>query len=339
MFTFMRDYKLKEEPKSDPKAVEISVKKEHQLELSHTLPPLPDIQLPPGITVNKVPVFHALKVVNYVCNAYTVCTMPLEMIAMVLGGRLNTALFPALVIYGCCPDATISIFKTGKLVAAGCKSFELGILAIHRLITHIDKMLGLHATLCNACLDNVVGTFGLGYALDLDLFKAQHPGDGICTYTPELFRGLCYKCVVPNRYKANGKPVQVYFILFFSGEGVITGSPTESIMKEVYDSVDFPQYRLGNQYFDPEKRERLPDKSVIARTAKIKVRHYATKQEKLTVQEPRDLVEHTDDIDMAPNNKRKAINGSQSPTQHKKVRFDDHISVETMESHTELEYI
>jgi transcription initiation factor TFIID TATA-box-binding protein len=124
------------------------------------------------------------------------------------------------------PTCTVLLFTSGKMVLTGCRSLLDCILA-SLIVKNIlsDGFPGVVFRVDGIKIQNIVGNALLPLLpherLNLKLFYKDF--NVFCTYQPNMFPGLIYR---PSN-------LSVVFLVFFSGNGVITGAKN---MADVYDS-------------------------------------------------------------------------------------------------------
>jgi TATA-box binding protein (TBP) (component of TFIID and TFIIIB) len=166
---------------------------------------------------------------------------PLGSVAHLLCGRYDRSIFPAATCSLREPHATPQIFHSGRIVIPGPKTSAEALLCLYMIVHRVQKKLRIFADVHNFCLDNIVGSFSVGYPLDLDLFLARNKVTeyGTANWDPSLFPGL-------NFFME--KPVKLQFGLYGSGNIVVLGAPTfehlEKGTKFVCDML--PTYRVGS---------------------------------------------------------------------------------------------
>lgn len=154
--------------------------------------------------------FYELVIQNIVCSAW--CgrrDLNLSYIAESLRGSYNPEEFPACVST-CRETSCVNIvFRTGQVLVTGARQVDTGYLSAHMFVDKMYRDLKVDINLYNFAVVNVVGSFGLGYALNIDLFVARNR-----LYTqwdPENFKGARYRPVLDNLKK-------ITFILFDTGK-------------------------------------------------------------------------------------------------------------------------
>jgi TATA-box binding protein (TBP) (component of TFIID and TFIIIB) len=209
-------------------------------------------------------VASGVKVKNVVSHSKLGCKIDLTKAAIALHGRYDPDVFPACVCRCRQTNTTLSVFDSGKLVVVGALDEDTALIAAHMYALAVRRELNLHVSVFNFVINNVVGSFELGFGLNLDLFLDDHGLDA--QWDPENFLGLSYK--------PYGTTKGVFcFVLFETGNGIITGGKSVSEMKRVYDAYvnDFHQYKRGCEYREQDestKRSRESKGVIIASTKK-----------------------------------------------------------------------
>jgi transcription initiation factor TFIID TATA-box-binding protein len=125
----------------------------------------------------------------------------------------NSERFPGLFARIRNPKCVIIIFKNGKLILTGLKSFHHIKLALTRLILKLNQVFTYNIDINSIQLKivNIVITanFFKGINLNLAALKLEN-----CIYDPEVFPGLVYHSL---------KPSKSVFLIFSSGKIVFTG--------------------------------------------------------------------------------------------------------------------
>ncbi|MFX0038376.1 MAG: TATA-box-binding protein [Promethearchaeota archaeon] len=125
----------------------------------------------------------------------------------------NSERFPGLFARIRHPKCVIIIFRSGKLILTGLKSFEDINLAITRLILKLNDILEYHIdrNSVKPIIVNIVVTANFFKRINLDL-AALELGNAI--YEPEVFPGLIYRSL---------EPVKSVFLIFSNGKIVFAG--------------------------------------------------------------------------------------------------------------------
>jgi len=123
--------------------------------------------------------------------------------------KYNPKKFPGISLKITKPKTTLLIFKTGKLICTGAKSFEEAKEALNIFLKQIHFTPNLTT---KAVVANYVGSGSVNHQLDLHkLYKKCHPN---ACYEPELFPAMVFSMKKQN----------VTALVFNSGKYILTGS-------------------------------------------------------------------------------------------------------------------
>jgi transcription initiation factor TFIID TATA-box-binding protein len=127
--------------------------------------------------------------------------------------------FPGLSLRFESPKATILLFKNGKAVCTGTKTEKCARETFKKMI----KMMKLveNDNLFNFKIHNFVASCNFGF--NVDLYKVYNACKSQCSYEPEIFPALYYKCKNPR----------VTVILFHTGKFIITGCKFKHLIYRV----------------------------------------------------------------------------------------------------------
>ena len=147
----------------------------------------------------------------------------------------NSERFPGLFIRENHPKCVIILFKNGKMIFTGLKSFDQIIIALKRLVLKLNKIFesSINVSSIHPQVVNIVITANFFNQINLDraLFKLS---DTI--YEPEVFPGLIYR---------SNSPVKSVFLIFSTGKVVCTG---------IHEKNDIePALKSLGRLFDKEK--------------------------------------------------------------------------------------
>ncbi len=180
---------------------------------------------------------------NVVCTAWTGHRTDMIRVCIVCHGRFDKRVFPACVSRCLSPSSTNSIFESGKIVSVGNKTPEDALLSIHKFVNLMNTQMNLDLRVLNFCVENIVGSAGLPYRLDLDKMKAAHDVKnpdwdfvrfpGTVSYEPLLFPGASYKPDATKR-KAEEEKNEIRSVGFPSGKMLIVGCKTSHEMVDAY---------------------------------------------------------------------------------------------------------
>lgn len=125
----------------------------------------------------------------------------------------NSERFPGLFARISHPKCVIIIFKNGKLILTGLKSFQHIILVLTQLILKLNKIFKYHIDNNSVQPEvvNIVITANFYKQINLDLTALKLDNT---IYEPEVFPGLVYHSL---------KPVKSVFLIFSNGKIVFTG--------------------------------------------------------------------------------------------------------------------
>ncbi|MFX0002293.1 MAG: TATA-box-binding protein [Candidatus Hodarchaeota archaeon] len=125
----------------------------------------------------------------------------------------NSERFPGLFVRLRHPKCVIIIFKSGKLILTGLKSFEDINLALTRLILKLNNILEYHIdrNSVEPIIVNIVITANFFKRINLDLAALKLENT---IYEPEVFPGLIYRSL---------NPVKSVFLIFSNGKIVFVG--------------------------------------------------------------------------------------------------------------------
>jgi transcription initiation factor TFIID TATA-box-binding protein len=121
--------------------------------------------------------------------------------------------FPGLFTRFSHPKSAIIIFRNGKLILTGLKSFSHVDLIIERLILRLNKIININLKkeVIDTQVVNIVVTADFAKVINLDAASIKLNN---AIYEPEVFPGVSYKV---------STPVKAVFLLFSTGKVVLTG--------------------------------------------------------------------------------------------------------------------
>ncbi|MFX1316092.1 MAG: TATA-box-binding protein [Promethearchaeota archaeon] len=133
----------------------------------------------------------------------------------------NPNRFPGLFLRLNNPKCVVIIFRNGKLILTGLKSFDYIDLAIVRIISELKNVLKIHIEkeLMNIIIVNIVITANFFKKINLDLAAIKLENS---IYEPEVFPGLIYNCF---------NPVKSVFLIFSTGKIVFTGIREKNLIE------------------------------------------------------------------------------------------------------------
>ncbi|MFX0020838.1 MAG: TATA-box-binding protein [Candidatus Hermodarchaeota archaeon] len=125
----------------------------------------------------------------------------------------NSERFPGLFIRENHPKCVIILFKNGKMILTGLKSFDHVKIALNRSILKLNEILAsnISPNSIHPKIVNIVLTANFYNRINLDRVLLKLP-DTI--YEPEVFPGLIYRA---------NSPVKSVFLIFSTGKVVCTG--------------------------------------------------------------------------------------------------------------------
>lgn len=171
------------------------------------------------------------KIVNIVASQRMAHSLDINEIAYVLDIDYEQEQFPGMVYRSLEPKVCILLFRSGKAVATGAKTFEDIEIAFSKLRKDLEdndfelyeverSTTTLHNLVVTADYSHLIGDS----KLDLSNLMLYLPFDKT-EYEPEQFPGLIYRAEHPK----------VVFLIFSSGKCVITGSKDVEEAQEAED--------------------------------------------------------------------------------------------------------
>jgi transcription initiation factor TFIID TATA-box-binding protein len=132
----------------------------------------------------------------------------------------NPNRFPGLFLRNYNPKCVIIIFRNGKLIITGIKSFDDIEKIIENLIKKLKSIIkiDLDAKNVETIIVNIVITANFYKRINLDLSAIKLENS---IYEPEVFPGLVYNCQ---------NPIKCVFLIFSTGKLVLTGIHKESLI-------------------------------------------------------------------------------------------------------------
>jgi TATA-box binding protein (TBP) (component of TFIID and TFIIIB) len=186
---------------------------------------------------------HGVQITNVIAHCKLAHSADTKKIAIALHGRVSDVVFPACVGHCRITQTTQSVFRSGKLVVVGADSEETALMAAHLFAFTVHRELKTNVSVYNFSINNTVGCFSLPYRLNVNLFHEDH---GLTSqWDPENFMGCSYKPTGSN----------ISFVLFESGEGILTGGKSTRELFEAYDkhAHEFEKYKQGEEYRTQEE--------------------------------------------------------------------------------------
>ena len=155
----------------------------------------------------------SLNIVNLVASARFTDSLDIIGVAEDLEIDYEPEQFPGMVYRNESPKVCVLLFRSGKAVATGAKSFDDAKVALRTLYVKLDKLgYSLWEYKDDITLQNLVITHDVGATLDLPLLSVALPMERT-EYEPEQFPGLIYRLASP----------EAVCLVFSSGKCVITG--------------------------------------------------------------------------------------------------------------------
>ncbi|MFX1502957.1 MAG: TATA box-binding protein [Promethearchaeota archaeon] len=133
----------------------------------------------------------------------------------------NKERFPGLFLRLRYPKCAIILFKNGKLILTGIKSFDHIALAINRLILKFNEIYEntISRDSIHPYIVNIVITANFYKKINLDLAVIRLDN---AIYEPEVFPGLIYH---------SSNPVKAAFLIFSTGQIVFTGVKEKRVIE------------------------------------------------------------------------------------------------------------
>ena len=122
------------------------------------------------------------------------------------------------------PKTTALMFQSGKVVVTGASSEEASKEASKKF-AKILKKLGFKARFIDYRIQNIVGSTGVNFPIQLEKMAADH--SMFCSYEPELFPGLIFRMAKPK----------VVLLIFVSGKIVFTGARSRDQVYKSFDNI------------------------------------------------------------------------------------------------------
>lgn len=124
------------------------------------------------------------------------------------------------------PKSTALIFKSGKIVVTGTKSEKDAKIASRKhskMLQNIFPLMEIYFD--NYTIQNLVGSGDITFPVSLENFARLNSEES--SYDPENFSGLTFR----------SKAMQVTFLIFVSGNLVITGAKSEKHLRESFNTI------------------------------------------------------------------------------------------------------
>lgn len=139
-------------------------------------------------------------------------------------GRFAPCVFPACIVRFRYPRATVSMFRTEKLVIAGARHELESVAVLNLLQLLLATKLGRAFPFFDFVPHNVVGSASLGFRVDLDRMFEEN--QSCCGYDPEQFAGLCWNV-----------SDSACIVVFDTGSVIITGCPNKLAVDDMFDKM------------------------------------------------------------------------------------------------------
>ena len=198
------------------------------------------MQLPSGSVVPTTP-----NVVNLVASTRLATSIDVVQLALDLNVDYEPEQFPGMVFRVTNPKVCVLVFRSGKVVATGAKSYDDAKAAFQRLHDELVKhnySPWAFPQDSDILMQNLVVTYDAGVPLQLPALAVTLPLDRT-EYEPEQFPGLIYRISNPT----------AVCLIFSSGKCVITGTKsladaqaaTEQVHDEIMASVTLINQGMG----------------------------------------------------------------------------------------------
>lgn len=172
---------------------------------------------------------HGLQERQIVFIARLDTKISIQMLAELIGGHVGG--FPAVICHHKLPQCVPMVFGTGKMAVVGTLSIYDALLSTYQLmdsLSRVNVFPRLHAI--KVC--NVVCSLYVGHCINIEAIARDFPFK--CNFDKELFGGLHFTYRENYKSKHDKKPQTTVFIIFSTGNVVITGGTTkQSIRKDL----------------------------------------------------------------------------------------------------------
>lgn len=179
------------------------------------------------------------KIQNIVSTAYFNCNLNLKQIALQeKNSSYNPSRFSRLIMRIKEPKTTALLFSNGKIVCLGAKTEEESKNAC-RKYGKILKQLGYNVSFKNFKIRNMVGSCSLNFKIPLGCLYVEMRRRFLRVYyEPEVFPGLIYYYMNSNNNdEQNDERANIVFLIFNSGNIVITGAKKREQIYESFQNV------------------------------------------------------------------------------------------------------
>ena len=139
---------------------------------------------------------------NVVSTANLSCKLNLRKIALSCkNAEFNPKRFAAVIMRIRDPKTTALIFSSGKIVITGAKSEELSKDAAKKFAKAIKKIGNPEVNMVDFKIQNIVSSCDIGFRISLEGLMVGH--ELFATYEPEIFPGLIFRYLSPERDEKN----------------------------------------------------------------------------------------------------------------------------------------
>lgn len=190
------------------------------------------------------PGYYPLLIRNYVGNFYLDVPVNLWATCTILRGRCSLPWFTSSTVKSRLPSITFEIFENGNIGVTGASSPYHAVSGMWQFCHWMSRIMRHKVMPRDFKMHNIVGSVGLGYALNLNLFFDDYRATA--TYNPEKFPGLHYHMESPR----------LVFLLYKSGKMVITQGRETTDLLEGFKKIDWTKYRVGFEYRELDNAHR-----------------------------------------------------------------------------------
>jgi transcription initiation factor TFIID TATA-box-binding protein len=188
--------------------------------------------------------YSSLKIENIVATGSIADSINPEFIAHALPNcTFNKKKFPGAVYHLKDPKAAALIFASGKVVLTGVRNSEDLEIIVRTLQDHLKKVEISCFDEPQIAVTNMVCSYDLGYALNLNRVVVTLMDSERVEYEPEVFPGLVLRICEPN----------IVFLLFGSGKIIITGGKN---IEDVKSGVEILREKLSIVGSKPDSSEK-----------------------------------------------------------------------------------
>ena len=166
-------------------------------------------------------------IVNLVASARYTDSLDIIAVAEDLEIDYEPEQFPGMVYRNINPKVCVLLFRSGKAVATGAKSYDEAKIALRTLFDKLDVLgYALWDYKDDIILQNLVITHDVGITLNLPVLSVSLPMERT-EYEPEQFPGLIYRLEDPK----------AVCLVFSSGKCVITGCKSVADAKTASENL------------------------------------------------------------------------------------------------------